>query len=180
MAKGAEDQVSLIEKSVEADEVLTVDGQQIRKSVVGDVSFAVFKSQEARIAKSEEVARLEKENRLFQEDIKKAADAWPNIKGTDIEKGSLFAIIHGIKNEDVKKYALEVFASANEVVSKTLYTELGSSAEFDINLDTPQGQYEAMAKALAKENGIKVGDAYIELAKTVEGKALYAQVKKAR
>lgn len=75
------------------DEVVTIDGDEIRKSVVGASQFALFKKQAARLEKLEKANVEEVEKREAAELSKRADDTYPKLPGTTDEKvGVLRAI----------------------------------------------------------------------------------------
>lgn len=103
------------------DEVLKVDGREIRKSVVGEDTFAVMKSQQDRLAKQEDDAAVVVIS-------KRATASMPLVGKAD----DLATLIHGIAKLDGGKELAETvakkFEQMNEVLKsggKVLFEEVG-------------------------------------------------------
>lgn len=116
---GDEDDMPPGKKKTKNDEVLKVDGREIRKSVVGEDTFAVLKSQQAAIEKAED----DRQTAVIE---KRVTTELPLIgKGAD-----LAVMLRSIGKHDAKlaESVETVLKSAQEKIAKGgLFTELGNS-----------------------------------------------------
>lgn len=165
----AEAEIAQLKKDAEVaktDEVVKIAGVEMRKSVVGDATFAVVKAQAA------ETAELQK--RLELSAFEKSAEAsWPMLPGTPAEKAVVAKAVAGLP-EDVRKSLETMLLSGNTAMVDMTKTR-GQRGE--IAKSSPEGQLEVLAKALlAKEPALGTFEkAYAAVAETPEGRALYEQ-----
>lgn len=153
------------------DESMTIDGATIHKSEVGAGVFAVLKAQTARVQKAEENAALAN-NALIQKQLEEtAAGIWPNLPGSNREKGALLKSINGMP-EETRVYAEQVMKTANEHM-EALYKESGSDGE-----GAPESAVEKLNKMATKhatDNNMSFAKAYDAITQTPEGSKLYAE-----
>jgi hypothetical protein len=116
------------------DEVITVEGRAIRKSVVGEDQFAVFKSLQDRFEKQEtdraaERAELVKEREQRETAVltKRVDDDFKHLPGEILEKVEAFRAI--AKMEEGARKALERMLSAGEKAISAGFESLGHHRE---------------------------------------------------
>lgn len=124
MALSADDRAKAVAKKAENDEVLKVDGTEIRKSEVGAAQFAVMKSQQDRIAKQDEEIRKERDERVMTELRKRADDEFEHVAGSTDERASMLKALSDMKDETVRKAFEAVFKQAEEM-GKHAFDTLG-------------------------------------------------------
>lgn len=128
-------------KNDDSDEVLKVDGREIRKSVVGEDTFAIFKSQQASIEKADDERAtniIEKRvatdlpligaapdlakmlRSISKSDAKLAEQVETVLKSAQakIAQGGLFSEKGGSGNGAIGKASEEIVAKAQELISK--------------------------------------------------------------
>jgi hypothetical protein len=128
LAKAPEDRQKDMKKRAESDEVVTIEGQEIRKSAVGEATFNVLKAQSDRIAKSEENLKIEKEAREKVE-LEKRAEAYTHVIGSVEERGKMLGAIEKMA-DDLKKSFMKVFEQA-EKLAKAGFDRVGVGAGED-------------------------------------------------
>jgi hypothetical protein len=152
----------LIKKAKDEDETYTTaEGRVIRKSVVGDDTFAVLKSQEERIHKQAETIRIEKEKRELAEFEKAAEKEYPNVPGEPIVKAKILRQIDSINDESVKKGLLELLKSANNAIGKS-FDSIGGSGSGNTG-QSVLVQITDLATQVAKSKGISIEKAKQEV-----------------
>jgi hypothetical protein len=112
------------------DETLTVKGQTIRKSSVGDEMFAILKAQSEEIESAKKSADTERAARLMGDYEKVAKAAYTNLPGTDLEKAHVLKGIESL-SEDVQSTIVKMLA-AGEGAIKSAFTRLGDGGGEDI------------------------------------------------
>lgn len=162
-----------------ADETLTVDGETIRKSVVGEAQFAMFKSMNAKLEKAAD-------EQAVAVIAKRAAVDMPKISKSADELGTL---IHGIAKHD-QKLADDVEAilkaASAQIAKGALFAEVGKSST-GTGGGTASAQIETMAQEQVTKGATKsifkardmVRKANPELAKQEETERKEAQTKAA-
>lgn len=113
-----------MKKAAEADEVVKVDGQEIRKSVVGDAQFAMFQSLAKRLEETEKMAKAEREAREATEFSKRAEEELNHFAGEVVEKAAVLKAIAGIADEKVRGTLNAMLKSGNSAL-KTAFTTFG-------------------------------------------------------
>lgn len=127
----AADRKKKVGKAAE-DETLTVKGQTIRKSSVGDEMFAILKAQAEEIEDTRKSAAKERDQRRMGEYAVLAKASYGNLPGTDIEKA---AVLKGLEalSDDVQSTVVKML-TAGEAAIKSAFGRLGSGGdEADIN-----------------------------------------------
>lgn len=158
-----------LEKAAEAartDEVLKIGEVEVRKSVVGEGTFAAMKAQQA--------ANEELHKRLELADLEKRAEAdWAHLPGTPADKARVAKAISGMP-EAVAKTAREMLSAGNTAL--TMATRPVGLAG-DVRKGSAEDQLSEMAKKRLAEDP-KLGTfakAYNAVLETPEGKKLYEQ-----
>ncbi len=108
-SKEKEDALAEMKKAndlAKGDEVLKVGETEVRKSAVGDASFAMLKAQQGEIAK-------ERDARLLAELTKRAGDDYGHLPGTDVEKAALLKHLNGA-TEEVRKTADQIMKAGED------------------------------------------------------------------
>lgn len=113
--KDAKEKFENLKKSGD-DEILKVGDAEVRKSVVGDAQFAIFKAQQSEVAKLND--------NLLMATLEKRADAeMGSLPGTSIEKAAILKHVAGMP-EDVKK-SFDTIITAAQKMADAGFTELG-------------------------------------------------------
>lgn len=128
VAMSADDRAKAIAKVAVDDEVLKVDNNEIRKSVVGAEMFSFVKSQQAAIAKQAEDLAKAEDARVMSDLRKRADDQYPHVPGTTDERASMLKAIADIKDEKVRK-SFEAVLTQSEALAKMAFDTLGSRAD---------------------------------------------------
>lgn len=118
----------MIEKARSGDEEITVNGNVVRKSNVGDAVFEAMKSQQEQLDKQKD--DIEKANK---ERIEKEIDAvvktkYQHVAGTDAERAVALKAIRDLP-EDAQK-ALTAIMDANEKLAKAAFEQLGVHSSY--------------------------------------------------
>lgn len=115
------------------DEVIKIDGTEIRKSEVGAAQFAVIKSQQARIEKAEKDAADERDRRQMSEFGKRADAEFSHLPGETVAKAELLKAVDALP-EGVKK-TFEEILKAGEAAIKLAFEKLGHNPRKDVAKD---------------------------------------------
>lgn len=142
-----------------SDETITIEGEVLRKSAVGESVFRIMKAQ------------AERNERL--EFAKMAGDLIPNLPGDEATKVSVLKAVHGIADEATRKAALDMLKSGSEGNSQLL-KEAGRSGAGNGGA-TAAEQMDAKAREIAKAEGISEDAALAKFLKTADGRALQAK-----
>lgn len=117
LALSVEARDKLITEKRTNDEVVTIDGEEIRKSAVGAAQFAIFKRQ------AERIAALEKSNQdaiakaETAELTKRAEDEFPHLPGSVDEKVSVLRAIGKADKPTQEAFKKMVVAGEKAIVS---------------------------------------------------------------
>ena len=163
----------VVQKAQDSDESLTIEGEVIRKSDVGDAYFKILKAQQARIEKSEKAVELEKAAREKVEFEKAAESQYPNLPGTIVEKGRILKAVASLDKETQE--SLHNILKAANTAMKDVFVEKGVSGE---DTSKPEDKLDKMAKEYAEQNNVSYAKAYSAILKTDEGNRLYAETTK--
>ena len=172
-----EDRGTQIKKAQDDDEVLETEGGTVQKSVVGADVFAILKSQEARIDKSEKTAVAAAEREAKADLEKRVREDIPHLPGTPEVKMAILAQIDKIEDDDVRKAALAAQKAQNAEMAKA-FEEHGTAEGTPDG--TPQGNAKANLAVLVKkyqeEHDVTNAVAESEVLKTDEGAKLYEKM----
>lgn len=124
MGKSPEDRKAAMKKHADDDEIVKVEGQEIRKSVVGDAQFAIFKSQDARIRKQEEDIAKERDAREQVVFEKQADDLYSHVPGDAKERASMLRAI--AKMDEPLRKAFEAVFTQSEALAKAAFDTVGT------------------------------------------------------
>lgn len=161
-----------VKKAADGDEVLKVDGAEIRKSAVGDATFTVLKSQQAAIAKQAEDLKKAQDAAEFAELKKRASDEFSRLPGTVESKATILKALKGI-DEDVRKGVEQVFATAEKLMSNAFVMK-GVNDGSTAAEGTPEATLNKRAKEIQKAENTTFEKAY---AKAMEQNPdLYEQI----
>lgn len=161
-----------VEKARGDDPVVytTLDGQEIRKSAGSLVlSLAKRADESERQLAGEKAAR---ERDVFKA---RAKTELGNLPGTEDVQVALLKAIDGIKDESLRKGALEILKAANTGVKQGFEkagTEDGGRGDSDA-----EGKLEKMAQDHFTKNGGSFAKSYKAVLETPEGRDLYRQTK---
>lgn len=112
-----------VEKMTKAEESVVIEGQTIKKSVVGDAPFAVMKAQAERIAKTEADLAKQRQEAAMAKLEKQAEDEFKHVPGTVQERAQMLEVI-GKQDEGLKKAFLAVFTQS-EKLAKAGFGKVG-------------------------------------------------------
>jgi hypothetical protein len=172
LKKSQEERKVDIKKSKEGDEALVVNGQIVRKSVVGDVMFTVVKSQQEQIEKANKAAAAEKDEREKLGYMQKAEKEFPNLPGAPELKARVLKAVYAIPEQDVRESLFGVLKSANDGMNP-LFTPIGTSQTNSMfTSKSSADKLDVLVKEHATKKGISVTKAYAEVLETVEGQQL--------
>lgn len=147
-----------IELSKKADEIITVNGAEIMKSVVGASMFSVIKAQQEQLASQE--AAITKAAAITELAVftKRATDDFNHLTGTNLEVGMVLKHIDTLP-EEVKKHALSILTSA-EKGAKRAFIKQGGSGPVSASEDDPGVKLDTLAKAYAATSAVSYAAAY--------------------
>lgn len=151
----------LAKHSGDGDEILKIgtgeDTQTIRKSVVGDAQFAIFKAQNAEIEKARDRADM-------AEFEKRASDEFPSLPGTATEKALVLKALRSAP-EAVRKTADELF-KAGEAAAKGAFEPIGKGTQpgggdgqGGGDLAKARGDFQAKVSEIAKRDNCGTAEA---------------------
>lgn len=147
------------------DEVLKVGETEVRKSAVGEATFAMFKAQQADLQK----ARDETDMAIL---TKRAGDELGQLPGEAIAKAKVLKAINGMSAED--KAVLDTMLKAGQAAIAKGFQKFGVVSG-GANADNPTAKLDTLAKAKAEKDSISFAKAYTAVLDTEEGKRLYAE-----
>lgn len=154
----------MVSTAKSADEVVKVNGTEIRKSAVGSAAFDVLKAQQATIDKQNEDTAVAK-----FETLAKSAE-FESLPGEVVAKGIALRAIDGLP--DVAKAAVTSMLKAGAEAMKARHAPAAVKVSLDDGMNASD-KLETMAKAKAKADGTDFVKAYSEVLATEEGQALY-------
>lgn len=167
LIKGLEDkndaltkEVANLKKSVDIvknDEILEIEGVAIRKSEMGDASFAILKKQQ-------EIIELGKFEKMADAEI-------PHLPGTAAEKAVSLRAITKLE-KGVSEGITKLLKAGSEALGK-LMKSTGKEGKSVENEDDPVAKIDQLAKDVAKKDNISYHTAYAKVLETDEGRALY-------
>jgi hypothetical protein len=162
---------AIVAKVKSADETVTIEGETVRKSDVGDATFRILKKQQERIDKEARAAEAERSARVQKELEAEAEGLWPNLVGTSVEKAEM---LKGIKAmpEAAREAQLKMMKAADEAMAKQ-FKEIGQGGQGDDS--GAAAKLEKMAKELADKENISIAKAYSKVLETPEGSKLYTE-----
>lgn len=167
-----------VKKSAEADEVLkTFGGVEIRKSVVGEAPFNIFKSQEEELRKNREDLQKANDEREMVTLTKKADDELSHLPGTSVEKAAVLREVAKMP-EAVRKTAESIFAAADKGIAAAFDTKGASTAK--AAPDSDQGKFDALVEKTVADDKVSKEEATAIVMKSAEGNELYQQIYKAQ
>lgn len=105
------------------DEVVKIEGREIRKSVVGADTFEIMKAQAKRIADNEAAITKAEEKAAKAEFEKRADDVYPHVPGTTEERGSMLKAV--AKMDEPLRKSFEAVLTQSEALAKTAFEKLG-------------------------------------------------------
>lgn len=132
-------------KSAQNEEVLKVGDTEVRKSVVGEAQFAIFKAQQGEIAKAREEAEIAKLE-------KRADDDFAHVPGTASEKAQVLKAVSAMP-EAVRK-SFETIMTAAENMSKSAFNRIGMTSEQKMDVAKAAGDWNSKVAEIAKRDSI--------------------------
>jgi len=171
LAKSAEERDAVIQKAAEADEVLTVDGNTIKKSEVGPGVFAFMKAQQTKLAKTEADLKKTEEANLAKAQQEAGEKAFPHLPGEPVVKGHLMKAVNSLP-EDQQRGVLEMLKAGDVAMAKG-FDENGHGS--DVTPSDAEEKLNKMAEEYAKKENVSFHKAYDAVLKTTEGGKLYEE-----
>lgn len=156
LAKSKEERAVDLHKSVN-DETVTIEGRTVRKSVIGEDTFAIMKAQSERIEKAEKLAKEERERRELGEFAKAADENYGNLPGTSFEKAKALAAISKC-SADVQE-TIEKMFKAGAAGAVEAFKDLGTTGVVEKKADTSEHTFLAKVEAIAGEQKLNRVDA---------------------
>lgn len=159
-----------IDKTFKSDAIVEIDGVKFSKSEVNADVLTLLEKQSESI-------RIQREKASQEAIEKRAEDTFPDLSGSARSKAVILKAIDDIKDEEVRKEALESLKAANAAV-KAAFQSVGSNPSDDQNSATAK-----LDKAVHKrmdEKGETFAVAFDEVIKTAEGRKLRFESDKER
>jgi hypothetical protein len=151
-----------------SDEVIKVGDTEIRKSAVGDSTFAMFKAQNAEIAKANDAREL-------VELTKRAETELSALPGEAVAKAAVLKAV--AKMAEAERTALDAMLKGGQAALASLMKSKGRDGVSGEGA-TADEKIEALAKSYAKEKGVTIAKATDAIMQTDEGRALYNDSRK--
>lgn len=149
------------------DDFIEVGGERVLKSAVPAGVLAAIEKQGKELsgmAETLEKAALEK----------RADSELGNLIGEVPAKGALLKAVDAIEDEETRKGAHEILASANKLAKSSLLKEHGRTThEMDDEAANAQAKLEKLAKEYAADKGVSYPVAFAEVTKSGEGLELF-------
>lgn len=157
MAMAAEERKDKLKVAKAADEVLTVNGTEIRKSVIGVDAFAIMKSQQAELETQRQEITKAKEEAEFSVLTKRAEDEFKHVVGTAAEKASVLKAL-ATQPEEVQKNFEAILKSAEEMAKSGFQTFGHRSAKAQAG--TAAEELDTLTKSHMEKNNVTYAAAY--------------------
>lgn len=122
-----EDRQAMMTKALEGDEVVKLDGVEIRKSVVGDAQFALFKQTSDRMASLEKSAAADREALAKATFEKRAEDEYGHLPGDKVAKGALLKAVDALPEE--VRSTLDTMLKAGEKAIVSAFNSIGTRGD---------------------------------------------------
>lgn len=126
------------------DETITVGGQELKKSVVGEASFSVAKAM-----------RDERDTAVLE---KRASDEFGHLPGTTTEKAKVLKVVEAVPDEDTRKAALAIFTAAEKMAAGG-FGRLGSTGEQSPTAKQAVATFKGKVAEIMKRDSCKETDA---------------------
>lgn len=166
-----EERTEKMRVSKAADEVLIVEGEEIRKSVVGAGMFAVIKSQQKRLDDQANDVKKAQDEAQMSTLRKRADDDFSHLPGTTDERALVLKAMGGM--EEAVRKSLEAILKAGEAALKAGFERTGSSIGAVVSGSAAE-ELQTLTKAYAKEHSVSEAVAYDAVAQANPG--LYERV----
>lgn len=152
------------------DETFKMGDLVVKKSEVGDAAFIVMKAQQVEIdlAKSETAEAKDKLADIAL--AKEAGELFPNLPGTNEEKGQILKSIRQMPEAQQESQIKMMKAGDAAVAAQMIEKGHGNRQDGD---ETPTETLNKMATEKAATDGITFAKAYTAVMDTPEGAALY-------
>lgn len=160
----------MVDTAKSADEVVKINGAEIRKSAVGAATFEVLKEQQATIAKQAEDAEVAK-----FETLAKSAD-FEALPGEVTAKGAALRAIDALP--EVTKAAITSMLKAGSEAMKARHAP--AAAKVDLEGMSAQDKLDSLSKAYAKEHNCSVESAMVKVMETPDGAELYKLIEQGK
>ena len=175
LAKSADDRMSEIgavtKAAQDANPVVftAADGTEFRKS---DDPRAIAMAKRLDATEQENAALKARDEQTTLE--KRAEAELPHLPGDVKTRAAMLKAIDGIEDEAQREAALGALKAQNEAMSKAFQT-YGHGGQPEPG--SPDDQLDKLAKVYAEKNGGTFEAAYMKVADTPEGQALYQQIR---
>ena len=153
LALDAKAREKVMTKAIADDETLTVEGRPVRKSVVGEDVFAVFKAQQERIATQDEAIAKERTRREDLEFAKQAEEQLSHLPGETSAKANALREI--AKLDEAVQKTISTLLAAGEKLAASAFNTIGH----DGDLKKTAGDFETKVSKIATEESCSKNDA---------------------
>lgn len=155
-----------IAKAEAAEEILEVNGQEVRKSVIGDEGFELLKAEKERTDKLAKELEEKKTAEIKKMENDEAEKNLPHLGGKPEAKAKLWKM--ACEDEDL----MEVVKGADKQ-AEDMMVEKGVSSATHADDEEPASQLHKMVQAKMNEKNISEPLAWVEVMKSEEGRKLY-------
>lgn len=132
-------------KKTAGDEILKIGDTEIRKSAVGDGTFAAMKAQQGEIEKANDRAAT-------AEFEKRAGTELAHVVGTDAEKGAILKAASRLPEAD--RTALDAILKSAEQMAKGAFERLGIRHENIADVAKAASDFNGKVADIAKRDGV--------------------------
>jgi len=134
----AENQTLKADLAKATDEVIKVEGEEVRKSDFGEAGFRVIKAQEDRVATAIRKA--------------KAQENYPNVAGGS-DSVALILKVRDQADEETQK-AIDAVLKSNEAMAKSAFARLGTSFEKEADVHKARETFDSKVADIAKRDNL--------------------------
>lgn len=171
LAMTEEDRQKEVKKSLDGDEAVELEGRTIRKSAVGEDTFAILKAQSKRLDdQAAEIAKAKYASELASFE-KRAKDDYSHLVGTDADKAGILKHMASAPEEVRKNF--DALMKAAEGATKAAFSKRGFNSDLNPDAGDANAELKKRADEYAKKEGVPFAKAYDAVLQTPEGAELY-------
>lgn len=122
-----EERAAMMNKALASDEVVKIDGVEIRKSAVGDAQFTLLKQTSERMAAIEKSAAADREALAKATFEKRAEDEFGHLPGDKVAKGALLKAVNELPEE--VRSTLDTMLKAGEKAIVSAFNSIGTRGD---------------------------------------------------
>lgn len=144
------DRKAAMTKKAEGDEVIKVEGRDIRKSVVGEDMFAILKGSQKKMDDLAKQAQEDRDARVTSELTKRATDDFGHLPGKVEDTVAVLKSISGLP--EAQRTHLETMLKAGDKAISAAFGKLGNKGGADpTNLTKAQGFTKRVDEIVARD-----------------------------